>query len=267
MARRAPSVRAPRSPGPGPPRRPAWSTADFDAKRTRRGRSGRLGDRVHGAGRLGCRVASCVARERTCAVDASASRARTHPIAGSRSGFTVRGGPHRGVVPRDAVADVEADYAGVDPWTAETPNALPSRHRTRRPRRCRARSPRHDHRVPSSRARATAESCINGTEVKIFGVNRHDHHPVTGKTVTVDEMREELVLMKQHNLNSVRTAHYPNDHRLLELCDELGLYVIDEANMECARTGEGARPRALAMRRPSSSAPSGSFVAIATSRA
>ena len=64
---------------------------------------------------------------------------------------------------------------------------------------------------------------INGTDVKIIGVNRHDHHPVTGKTVSVDEMREELVLMKQHNLNSIRTAHYPNDHRLLELCDELGL--------------------------------------------
>ncbi|MEM9204495.1 MAG: glycoside hydrolase family 2 TIM barrel-domain containing protein, partial [Actinomycetota bacterium] len=74
---------------------------------------------------------------------------------------------------------------------------------------------------------------INGTPVKIIGINRHDHHPETGKTVTVDEMREELVLMKQHNVNSIRTAHYPNDHRILDLCDELGLYVIDEANMEC----------------------------------
>ena len=41
------------------------------------------------------------------------------------------------------------------------------------------------------------------------------------------------MLMKQHNINSIRTAHYPNDHRILDLCDELGLYVIDEANMEC----------------------------------
>ena len=74
---------------------------------------------------------------------------------------------------------------------------------------------------------------INGTAIKIFGVNRHDHHPVTGKTMTKDEMREELVLMKQHNINAIRTAHYPNDHRLLDLCDELGLYVVDEANIEC----------------------------------
>ena len=51
--------------------------------------------------------------------------------------------------------------------------------------------------------------------------------------MTKDEMREELVLMKQHNINAIRTAHYPNDHRLLDLCDELGLYVVDEANIEC----------------------------------
>ena len=74
---------------------------------------------------------------------------------------------------------------------------------------------------------------VNGAAIKVFGVNRHDHHPINGKTMTVDEMREELVLMKQHNINAIRTAHYPNDHRLLDLCDELGLYVIDEANVEC----------------------------------
>ena len=73
---------------------------------------------------------------------------------------------------------------------------------------------------------------VNGVPIKLFGVNRHDHDPVTGKTVTVDSMRDELELMKRHNINAIRTAHYPNDHRLLDLCDELGLYVIDEANVE-----------------------------------
>ncbi len=73
---------------------------------------------------------------------------------------------------------------------------------------------------------------INGRPVVITGVNRHDHHPVTGKTQTVEELRDDLTTMKQHNINAVRTAHYPNDHRLLDLCDELGLYVIDEANVE-----------------------------------
>lgn len=73
---------------------------------------------------------------------------------------------------------------------------------------------------------------VNGAPVVIVGVNRHDHHPDTGKTLTPDEIRAELVLMKQHNINAVRTSHYPNDHRLLDLCDELGLYVVDEANVE-----------------------------------
>ncbi len=73
---------------------------------------------------------------------------------------------------------------------------------------------------------------INRQAVLISGVNRHDHHHITGKTLTVDELRDDLLTMKRHNINAVRTAHYPNDHRLLDLCDELGLYVIDEANVE-----------------------------------
>jgi beta-galactosidase len=73
---------------------------------------------------------------------------------------------------------------------------------------------------------------VNGQRIWIFGVNRHDHHPVRGKAVTVEDMRADLVLMKQHNINAVRTSHYPNDPRFLDLCDELGLYVIDEANIE-----------------------------------
>ncbi len=74
---------------------------------------------------------------------------------------------------------------------------------------------------------------LNGHPIIIIGVNRHDHHPITGKSPTVEDMRADLVMMKQHNINAVRTAHYPNDHRLLDLADELGLYVLDEANVEC----------------------------------
>ena len=73
---------------------------------------------------------------------------------------------------------------------------------------------------------------INGKRVMIRGVNRHDHHPEKGKAVDVDDMRADLLLMKQHNVNAVRCSHYPNDSRFLDLCDELGLYVIDEANAE-----------------------------------
>jgi beta-galactosidase len=74
---------------------------------------------------------------------------------------------------------------------------------------------------------------VNGKPIVIIGVNRHDHHPENGKTPSLEDMRADLVLMKQHNINAVRTAHYPNDHRLLDMADTLGLYVIDEANVEC----------------------------------
>lgn len=73
---------------------------------------------------------------------------------------------------------------------------------------------------------------VNGAPVVFLGVNRHDHHPVTGKVQTEAELRDDLLSIKRHNMNAVRCAHYPNDHRLLDLCDEIGLYVIDEANVE-----------------------------------
>ena len=73
---------------------------------------------------------------------------------------------------------------------------------------------------------------VNGQPVWIFGVNRHDHHPERGKAVTVDDMRADLLTMRQHNITAVRTSHYPNDSAFYDLCDELGFYVIDEANIE-----------------------------------
>ena len=73
---------------------------------------------------------------------------------------------------------------------------------------------------------------VNGRRVWIFGVNRHDHHPERGKAVTVDDMRADLLTMRRHNITAVRTSHYPNDHRFYDLCDELGMYVVDEANIE-----------------------------------
>lgn len=74
---------------------------------------------------------------------------------------------------------------------------------------------------------------INGQPVLIKGVNRHDHSPTNGKAVTREEIYKDLTLMKEYNFNAIRTAHYPNDPYLYDLADELGLYVIDEANIEC----------------------------------
>ena len=69
---------------------------------------------------------------------------------------------------------------------------------------------------------------VNGKPVKLRGVNHHDLDPVTGRAVTEAQMRQDLALMKQANVNYVRTSHYPPHPRLLELCDELGFYVMDE---------------------------------------
>jgi beta-galactosidase/beta-glucuronidase len=73
---------------------------------------------------------------------------------------------------------------------------------------------------------------INGAPVLLLGANRHDHDPERGKSVTREAMLADITLMKQHNLNAVRTSHYPNDPYWLDLCDRFGLYVIDEANLE-----------------------------------
>ena len=73
---------------------------------------------------------------------------------------------------------------------------------------------------------------VNGVRVVFKGVNRHDFCGETGRAVTEEKIRRDLLLMKRNNINAVRTSHYPNSDALYRLCDELGLYVIDENNME-----------------------------------
>ncbi|WP_217586509.1 glycoside hydrolase family 2 TIM barrel-domain containing protein [Lentibacillus saliphilus] len=73
---------------------------------------------------------------------------------------------------------------------------------------------------------------INGVAVKFKGVNRHDNHPDLGRAVRREHMEQDIILMKQSNVNAVRCAHYPNDSQFYDLCDEYGLYVIDEADLE-----------------------------------
>ena len=73
---------------------------------------------------------------------------------------------------------------------------------------------------------------INGRRVMIRGVNRHDFDQHSGRVVSVESMRDDVVAMKRFGFNAVRTSHYPNDPVFLDLCDELGLYVIDEADIE-----------------------------------
>ena len=132
-------------------------------------------------------------------------------------------------VGHQAVATFEVDNVAI--WSAEHPNRY----------RITAELLAPDQSVVEVRAQVIGfrhvevrdrQLLVNGQPVWIFGVNRHDHHPARGKAVTLDDMRADLIAMKQHNINAVRTSHYPNDPRLLDLCDELGLYVVDEANIE-----------------------------------
>ena len=74
---------------------------------------------------------------------------------------------------------------------------------------------------------------VNGVAVYFKGVNRHEHDPYTGRGISEALMREDLRMMKELNINAVRTSHYPNNPRFYDLCDEFGFYVIDEANLEC----------------------------------
>ncbi len=82
---------------------------------------------------------------------------------------------------------------------------------------------------------------VNGQPLKVKGVNRHDTSPENGRTVSVDEMLADILLMKRYNVNTVRTSHYPNHYLWYELCDRYGLYLIAEANVEAHEPGYGAQ--------------------------
>ncbi len=73
---------------------------------------------------------------------------------------------------------------------------------------------------------------VNGKKVKAKGVNRHDSHPLLGSATPTDHMWEDLMILKRHNVNMIRTSHYPNDPRFLEMCDRAGMLVCDETDLE-----------------------------------
>ena len=73
---------------------------------------------------------------------------------------------------------------------------------------------------------------VNGKSIKLYGVNRHDHDHKRGKSVTREDMENDVLLMKRFNFNAVRTSHYPNDPYFYDMCDKYGIYVLDEANIE-----------------------------------
>lgn len=126
----------------------------------------------------------------------------------------------------------EADIESPDIWTAETPNCYDL-----------VLTLQDEYGVVTEVIAKTigfrevtiedGQLLVNGEMVTIRGVNRHDFHPDRGRHVPINTMKEDVEMMKQHNINAVRTAHYPNDSRFYDLCDEYGLYVIDETDLEC----------------------------------
>jgi beta-galactosidase len=93
--------------------------------------------------------------------------------------------------------------------------------------------------------------CVNGNPVKFRGVNRHEHHPESGRAVPYNFLKRDLLQMKYFNINAIRTSHYPNDPRLYDLADELGFWVMDEADLECHGFGEtGGDPSSFTSNNP-----------------
>ncbi|KIL87377.1 beta-galactosidase [Fusarium avenaceum] len=74
---------------------------------------------------------------------------------------------------------------------------------------------------------------VNGKRIRLRGVNRHEHHPLLGRSVPLEFAKRDLLIMKKHNINALRCAHQPHDPRILDLCDEYGLWVMAEADLEC----------------------------------
>ena len=74
--------------------------------------------------------------------------------------------------------------------------------------------------------------CLNGKPIIFHGVNRHDFDPVTGSVISIEQLKKDLDMMKQHNFNAIRSSHYPNAPYFYQLCDEYGFYVVDEADNE-----------------------------------
>lgn len=131
----------------------------------------------------------------------------------------------------EGTASLDLSLPDIEPWSAETPRLYELSVSLRNP---------GGEIVDAARVKIGFRSVVvqgtdllvNGQRVLIVGVNRHDFDPHTGRTVTPESMRRDLVAMKRAGFNAVRTSHYPNDPAFLDLSDELGLYVIDEADIE-----------------------------------
>lgn len=127
---------------------------------------------------------------------------------------------------KEAAVTVFLDAGEVRPWTAETPYLYTFQldfegHKT---------AYRTGFRNIELK---DGNFTVNGAAILLNGVNHHDYHPKEGRVTSYEQIKSDIILMKQYNINAVRCSHYPANEYLYDLCDEYGLYVIDEADLEC----------------------------------
>lgn len=124
------------------------------------------------------------------------------------------------------LANIQETVKGIEPWTAETPKLYTLLVKTQAQE------------IQVRTGFRTVEMkdnnfTVNGKVILLNGVNHHDYNPKEGRAVTYEQTKEDILLMKQYNINALRCSHYPANEYLYDLCDEYGLYVIDEADLEC----------------------------------
>ena len=129
------------------------------------------------------------------------------------------------------VIEFSGKVAGISPWSAESPKLYEIEFELIDPqgKSLEVITQRIGFRSVQVRGK---ELLVNGKPIIIYGVNRHDFNKETGRVLTRELMRADLLELKRWNFNAIRTSHYPNDPVFLDLCDELGFYVIGEANIE-----------------------------------
>ena len=137
--------------------------------------------------------------------------------------------------PVDLKKGLEADFTGTikDPrkWSAETPNlyTMVINLKDKKGKTIESTSTQIGFRRVEI---IGGQILVDGQPVLFKGVDRHEHDEMTGHVVSEESMLQDIKIMKENNINAVRTSHYPNDSKWYELCDKYGLYIVDEANIE-----------------------------------
>lgn len=135
------------------------------------------------------------------------------------------------VVAKEGKACIDEVIADVNHWTAETPYLYKLFMTVEDDGQIIEVIPQN---VGFRNIRLNGETfLVNGVAIKFKGVNRHDYSPQNGRVVSREEIEKDIILMKQFNINAIRTSHYPNSYYLYDLCDEYGMYLIAETDLEC----------------------------------